>query len=298
MEQLHGLGWIPDIPSHLDYTEDHPLIAPLLQRTGLAPRVVGHAGRADRRNYRSLPPPAKDLRPLFSPVEDQGHLGSCTANAAIALLEYFEKRRAAASTSMPRACFSTRSSASCWDGPAIPGRSCARRCRRWCMFGAPPEKYWPYDGSLRAATAFRRRAARVLLRARARITGHRVFPARPERRHAESVLANIKSYLAKGFPSMFGFPVYPEYDNLLPGGLVAFPGPASRQRGGHANVGGGYDDTKQIGDDVGALLVRNSWGPPGGPADTHGCRIGTSPGLATDWWTMISAEWVDDGAFD
>jgi len=24
MDQLDGLGWIPDIPSHLDYTEDHP----------------------------------------------------------------------------------------------------------------------------------------------------------------------------------------------------------------------------------------------------------------------------------
>lgn len=28
MEQLRGLGWLPDIPSHLDYTEDHAQVAP------------------------------------------------------------------------------------------------------------------------------------------------------------------------------------------------------------------------------------------------------------------------------
>ena len=39
MDQEHGLGWIPDIPSHLDYTEDNPNVAPLLGRTRLARRV-------------------------------------------------------------------------------------------------------------------------------------------------------------------------------------------------------------------------------------------------------------------
>ena len=37
--------------------------------------------------------PAKaDLRKWCSPIEDQGKLGSCTANAAIGLVEYFEKK--------------------------------------------------------------------------------------------------------------------------------------------------------------------------------------------------------------
>ena len=40
-------------------------------------------------------------------------------------------------------------------------------------------------------------------------------------------LINIKTFLAAGFPSMFGFPVYPEYDNPAPGGLIGYPGPAS-----------------------------------------------------------------------
>src|SRR5687768_14495539 len=91
MEQLRGMGWIPDVPSHLDYTEDHPQIAPLLRRTGLAPRVAGMRGEPAEAIAATLPA-QQDLRPWCSPVEDQGQLGSCTANAAATLLEYFERR--------------------------------------------------------------------------------------------------------------------------------------------------------------------------------------------------------------
>ena len=38
MTELKGLGWLPDVPSHLDYTEGHPDVATLLARTKLAPR--------------------------------------------------------------------------------------------------------------------------------------------------------------------------------------------------------------------------------------------------------------------
>src|ERR1044071_8524950 len=90
MEHLRGLGWIPDIPSHLDYTEDHPEVAPLLSRTRLARRISGMRGEPVEAITASLSAQA-DLRGYFSPVEDQGQLGSCTANAAAALLEYFER---------------------------------------------------------------------------------------------------------------------------------------------------------------------------------------------------------------
>ena len=37
-------------------------------------------------------PSKKDLRKWCSPVEDQKSLGSCTANAGVGMIEYFEKR--------------------------------------------------------------------------------------------------------------------------------------------------------------------------------------------------------------
>src|SRR5437870_7645219 len=37
-------------------------------------------------------PPKVDLRPLCSPVENQGDLGSCTANALAGSVEFLEKK--------------------------------------------------------------------------------------------------------------------------------------------------------------------------------------------------------------
>jgi C1A family cysteine protease len=37
-------------------------------------------------------PSKQDLRKCCSPIEDQGQLGSCTANAGVGLVEYFERR--------------------------------------------------------------------------------------------------------------------------------------------------------------------------------------------------------------
>ncbi|MFP5235333.1 MAG: hypothetical protein ACLGSD_05480 [Acidobacteriota bacterium] len=74
-----GTGWIPDRPDLRDYTADHPaitkMIDPVTQKAlkGPLPAVI-------------------DLRPFCSPVENQGMLGSCTANAAVGVVEYYENR--------------------------------------------------------------------------------------------------------------------------------------------------------------------------------------------------------------
>ena len=95
---MPGMGWIPDVPNVSDYDEAHPQVAPLLKKTRLAAQAHGEgghrAGRSSGAAAAAAPAlaPAVDLRPYFSPIEDQGSLGSCTANAAVALVEYYEKR--------------------------------------------------------------------------------------------------------------------------------------------------------------------------------------------------------------
>ena len=203
MEQLHGMGWIPDIPSHLDYTEDHPLIAPLLQRTALAPRVSGMRGEPIGAITASLPP-SKDLRPSFSPVEDQGHLGSCTANAAIALLEYFEKRAGGKHIDASRLfLYKVERELLGWTGDT--GAFLRTAMQALVMFGAPPEKYWPYDGSPESTnTHFDVEPPAFCYALGANYRAIKYFRLDPNGAAPNQVLANIKSYLAKGFPSMFG----------------------------------------------------------------------------------------------
>ena len=78
-DQPMGLGWLHDLPDFRDYTVDADVIAPLLKTL----------------NATAVPPslPASvDLRAWCSPIENQGQLGSCTANAGVGIVEYFERR--------------------------------------------------------------------------------------------------------------------------------------------------------------------------------------------------------------
>src|SRR4030067_718451 len=77
---MGGMGWKRDLPDVRDYTSDATDVARVLTRS--IPLKA-----AARRLPRTV-----DLREWCSPVEDQGSLGSCTANAGIGLLEYFQRR--------------------------------------------------------------------------------------------------------------------------------------------------------------------------------------------------------------
>ena len=63
-----GYGWVPDVPDQRDY-----LLSAVLKVPARLPREV-------------------DLRPLCSKVEDQGQLGSCTANALAGAIEFLERK--------------------------------------------------------------------------------------------------------------------------------------------------------------------------------------------------------------
>jgi C1A family cysteine protease len=63
-----GYGWVPDIPDQRDY-----LLSAVLKVPARLPIKV-------------------DLRLLCSKVEDQGQLGSCTANALAGAIEFLERK--------------------------------------------------------------------------------------------------------------------------------------------------------------------------------------------------------------
>lgn len=78
-----GMGWLPDYPDFRDYTlemKENEDLNRLLSPLGL-----------DRVDLSTLPS-SVDLRNWCSPIENQGQLGSCTANAGAGVVEYFEKQ--------------------------------------------------------------------------------------------------------------------------------------------------------------------------------------------------------------
>lgn len=80
MNQELAMGWIPDLPDYRDYTLGHEKIKPMLEemRVGEPEKV-------------SLPS-STDLKTWCSPIENQRSLGSCTAQAGVGLIEYYERR--------------------------------------------------------------------------------------------------------------------------------------------------------------------------------------------------------------
>ena len=211
-------GWIPDIPDKRDLR---------YKALRLSAKVL---------------PRSVDLRDKFSPVENQGSLGSCTANALAAALELLDKADPGTFVEASRLYIyfyeRARMGTVLRDSGAF-----LRDGVKVCAKGYADERLWPYDvnrfkkcPSVEAQMDARKR----------RITGY----------YRVDGLAEVKDALANGIPVVFGFSVYDSMmtPEVAKSGLVPVPVPGDCLEGGHAVCAAGYDDDRR------ALLVRNSWG--------------------------------------
>ncbi len=282
-----GMGWLPDYPDFRDYTAEKDSVLTMLRTVGVATPLK--AGL----------PASVDLRPWCSPVENQGSLGSCTANAGVGMVEYFERRAFGKHIDASRLFLykATRTMLH-WTGDT--GAFLRSTMGALALFGVPPEEYWPYVVAdfEKEPTAF----CYAFAQNYQTISYYRLDPPGT----TPAVLLNqIKTYLAGGLPSMFGFTVYNSYTQAATTGKIPFPTAGEKIVGGHAIMAVGFDDKMKIKntnpgaiETTGALLIRNSWGPAWGAAG-----YGWLPyefvlrGLATDWWSLLKNEWIDTGAF-
>jgi len=294
-----GMGWLPDLPDYRDYTIDTEDIAPkkkelkqksikdMLTKIGVTKLPKGGLGAF------------MDLRSFCSPIEDQGNLGSCTAQAGVGLLEYYERR--AFNTYINgsrRFLYKATRNLLGWVGDT--GAYIRSTMGAMVLLGVPPEKYWPYiisDFDVEPS-AF----VYSLGQSYQAVSYYRLDPAGTP---PVTLLARIKQYILAGLPSMFGFTVYSSITQAAATGKIPFPFTGDVVWGGHAIAAVGFDDTMQIKHVhpfapvyTGALLIRNSWGTGWGDNG-----YGWLPyeyvlrGLAVDWWSLICNEWVESGKF-
>ena len=125
-----GMGWLPDYPDLRDYTARHEQVRKLMPRPA----------RTQQRRTGSAP---VDLRGLCPPVEDQGELGSCTANAAVAVVEYCERRASGTHTDASRL-FLYKATRNLMHMTGDTGAWLRTTMKAMVLFGVPPEEYWPY----------------------------------------------------------------------------------------------------------------------------------------------------------
>lgn len=208
--------------------------------------------RPDRRDYKlqgrklcaEQLPPSADLRAACPPVYDQGDLGSCTANAIAAAIDFDRNRQGLSFVSPSRLMIY-------YDERVIENTvesDCGAELRDGIKSvaaqGACPESLWPYaDAKLfvKPDAACYEAAQKDLVSSYHSLSGD---------------LVSLKSALSAGYPFVFGITVFQSFesDAVASLGIVPEPGPSEPEVGGHAMLAVGYSDLKQ------AFLVRNSWG--------------------------------------
>ena len=297
---IPAMGWLPDYPDIRDVTFQSERVPSKLQALG-QPSVKQMLAKVGATTSAPAALPASvDLRPWCSPMEDQKTIGSCTAHAGVGLVEYFERRAFGKHLDASRLfLYKVTRNLLKWTGDT--GAFLRSTMYALTLFGVPPEEYYPYNIADfdKEPSAF----CYAFAQSYQAISYYRLDPPGTTR---SNLLTQIKTYLANGLPSMFGFTVYSSISQAnTNGGKIPYPTRGERVEGGHAIDAVGYDDNLKIKntnaggiETTGALLIRNSWGTGWGSAG-----YGWLPykyvldGLATDWWSLIKSEWIDTGQF-
>lgn len=246
-------GWLPDLPDLRDLVDQF-----------------------EDANFDALPPTV-DLRTtgLLPSVYDQGQLGSCTANAAGAAMEYLAAKQGLPTVTPSRLFIY-------WNERYVEGtvsedsgaqiRDAVKVLNK---YGVCPENEWPYDISvfteMPPQECYKDAAQSVALRY-ARIW-------RSDGRY-------IKASLANGYPVIVGFTVYDSFESRV-GADGIMPMPDTRTEsllGGHAVLVVGYTtiNSKEY------WIVRNSWGSGWGDAGYFYMpkEYLTTKGLSSDFWAV------------
>lgn len=197
-------------------------------------------------------PESVDLRPWCTPVEDQGQLGACVANAFVSALEYSMIRSGNGAIDLSRMYLY-------YNGRRLAGRETQRvglfthhAMAAIIAYGVCPESAWPYDienYAVRPPQACYDIASEFDVMQFARVTETPVLKA--------TLAAGIPVSCNMGLPSD-----WLQIDAARDGKIEAPKGgwPPPPEGSAHNMLVVGYDDRKR------AFLFRNSWGADWGRA--------------------------------
>jgi C1A family cysteine protease len=167
-----------------------------------------------------------DLREWCSPVENQLSFGSCTANAGIGIVEYFERRAFGKHIEGSRL-FLYKTTRNLMQEMGDTGAFIRSVMGALVLCGVPDEKYWPYKiadfdkepGSFVYSIADDYKSLKYFC-----------HDTMGDNIPGTKVLESVKKYLTAGIPAMFGFWGFASFENTnVPGG-IPYPCPGEQAR--------------------------------------------------------------------
>lgn len=215
MSDQHSYGWLPD------ETDERDLVAkPDLSRI----------------------PSTIDLRTHMPPIYDQGQLGSCTANAVAAALDYQRVHQAEPLINPSRLFIYYNERKDQKTVKEDSGATIRESVKAVKSYGACPEKEWPYQIS-KFTNKPSKQAYKDALDYEALLY-----------QRVQRTTADIQAVLAGGDPVVIGINVYESFESsaVAKSGQVPMPAKGESLLGGHAVLVVGYENGKWI--------CRNSWG--------------------------------------
>jgi len=258
--KIAGYGWKPDLPDQRDFSYAVP------------PSVVQSSSAAI------------DLRPQCPPVYDQGQIGSCTANAIAAALEFdmMKQGQAAFAPSRLFIYYNERDMEGTVGSDS--GAYIRDGIKSVASLGDCPETEWPYDGSAALAGGVFAPGAKAGTKPNDTCYRDAIMHKALAYLSIDQNLADMKGCLASGYPFVFGFSVYSNFESaeVASSGILQMPGADDTLMGGHAVMAVGYDDQNT------RFLVRNSWGPNWGLKGYFYIPYAylLDDNLANDFWTI------------
>ncbi|MFA5145941.1 MAG: C1 family peptidase [Candidatus Omnitrophota bacterium] len=237
-------GWYPDIPDQRDYL--YTAIRPVVRL-----------------------PEKVDLREHCSMVEDQGNLGSCTAQALAGNLEFLDMKIDHIYTDVSRLFIYYNERVLIDSVDYDSGASLRDGIKSLKDDGACEERMWPY--------VIEKFDDKPPAKCYKEAKGHRI-----ESYHRINTLREMLVCLAEGYPFVFGFTVYESFESpkVAKTGIVNMPGEDESALGGHAVLAVGYDQKAR------RFLVRNSWGQGWGMDGYFTMPFRYLETLAGDFWTV------------
>ncbi len=132
---LHGMGWMPDLPSFKDFRPNE-------QADASVDPVERLLSKTEFR--KSKRPSRVDNRRFFPPIQLQGKLGSCTAHAGTSLYCYYQQRAHGRYELGSRLfLYKVTRNLLKWTGDT--GAYLRSTMGALTLFGVLPEEFYPYD---------------------------------------------------------------------------------------------------------------------------------------------------------